>query len=175
MFNSLNSVYTNFRVNNYANIKTSLPKLGQLTCDTVSFKGISPHQYKSSFDFMASNAKEFTSGKLSNEKSPSKIQDATKKYLETNDSYKNPVLATKENNTFCPVYTEKLKDEIISTINKTRNETFTVWNNFLENGKTDDNSLSQEEKILFDKIKRNPTLKFVIWNALSSNIGVDKI
>ena len=173
MFNSLNSVYTNFRVNNYANIKTSLPKLGQLTCDTVSFKGISPHQYKSSFDFMASNAKEFTSGKLSNEKSPSKIQDATKKYLESNDSYKKPVLASKDNNTFCPVYTEELKDEIISTINETRKETFEVWNNYIENGKTDDNSLSQEEKILFDKIQQNPTLKFVIWNALSSNIGVD--
>ena len=32
---------------------------------------------------------------------------------------------------------------------------------------------TQEEKVLFDKIQQNPTLKFVIWNALSSNIGVD--
>lgn len=173
MLNSLNNFYSNFRVNNNLNNRPVLPKIGQLPCDTVSFKGISPNQYKSSFDFMVSNTPEFTSGKLSNEKSPSKIQAATKKYLETNDSYKKPILASKEKNTFCPVYSEELKDDIISTINETREQTFSVWNDFLENGKTEELSLTEEEKALFKKIEQNPTLKFVIWSAISSNLGTD--
>ena len=170
MFNSLSGVYSNFKIYQPINTKTS-PKISQLSCDTVSFKGAQPREYRSTFDYMISQSSLFTKEPYSSQKSPSKISNAIQNYIDSTSEYSTPVDAEKTNNTFCSTYSESLKDDIISTVNLTRKETFEQWRKFIENGSTGDFYVSTEAKNLSDKIKGNPSLQLVIWQSLASDIS----
>lgn len=170
MFNSLSGIYSNLMVYSSKNVNKS-PKIAQLSRDTISFKGAQAREYRNSFDYMISQSALFTKEPYSSQKSPSKISNAIRMYLDTESDYKTPVEVQKDNNTFCPTYSEELKNDIVTTVNYTRTETFAEWSDFLDEGKLDYSKKHNLSDEIFAKINKNPALKLVIWQALASDLS----
>ena len=144
-----------------------------LKFDSVSFSGKSlPSEYVNVFDYLAaevlgSRGKQYqVNGSLL---SASKIKAAVQN-LFSNNIYSNYKKSD---------YTQiKWKDYIpldvrvfsIDKINMARKSRLSQWKNVLENSSK---PITRYDKLLQEKLHRNPSMKFVIWDSITSELKSD--
>ena len=158
--------------NNYRQLPLSGRGLKPLPKDTVSFRGMSlPSQYKTSFDYLAaeilkSNKKWRIDGSLLSATNIAKAMTALfamnrvfGPYQESRpDKIKWKSYIPQDIRTYC---TDKINDARAARLKQ--------WQEFLENP-----ALTKEESEKFpdlvNTIKDEPSLKFVIWQAINSEL-----
>ena len=170
-----NLTFNNKNYNYYYNIPKTQPKytLPQLHQDTVSFSGKSPCDlYKSVFDYMAAeifdaNKAYHVDGSLLN---VSKIGHAIKKLFDEGRAY----LPYKESDTEKIKWKSYIPQDVrqfsIDKINEARQVRMAEWQGFLTNPERILQDGYSANSALVRKIKSNPSLRFVIWHSVSSEL-----
>lgn len=141
--------------------------------DTVSFTGKSaPSMYSSVFEYLASeilgrNQKYQVNGSML---SASKITDAVKNVFDENKVYtqfKKTIVEKIKWKSYIP---QDIREGSVAKINEARAERLAKWQSFLENPVNSDITENPYNPELVAKIKKNESLKLVIWDAINSEI-----
>lgn len=142
---------------------------------TLSFKGKSlPSEYHSIFDYMASvildsNHKKFhIDGSVISAK---KIGDAIKKIVEDDEMWQSFKKSDAKKIKWKSYVPQDIREYSIDKINQAREARLNDWKNFLKN--PEELNPKTGEPInpeLVNKIKGNDSLKFVIWNSVTSEL-----
>ena len=141
--------------------------------DTVQFSGKSnPSEYLSIFDYMAANILEnnLKYGIKGDGLSKKNIANSMKKVFENYNVYgdfKKSLVSKIKWKSYIP---QDVREFSIEKINDARVVRLKEWQNYLINA----DKISSEDSIynqeLIKKLKNNKSLKFVIWNAINSEI-----
>lgn len=162
--------------NNSKSFKTYLSsKPTAVDTVTLSFKGKSlPSEYHSIFDYMASvildsNHKKFhIDGSVISAK---KIGDAIKKIVEDDEMWQSFKKSDAKKIKWKSYVPQDIREYSIDKINQAREARLNDWKNFLKN--PEELNPKTGEPInpeLVNKIKGNDSLKFVIWNSVTSEL-----
>lgn len=162
----LNIITPFYKINKTAETH-STPMLNTLKNDTVSFTGSKPYDYKTTFAYMASEVlREKQKNNINTQ--PKDIASAVENIVgqngAPNEDYYQYSHATKENNKFPACYDESLKDNIIESINYTRDNVFKQWENVLIG-----NDFAATKHPVSKKLE-DPITRFVIWEGI--NFGI---
>ena len=176
MLSAINNITYN---NRYYNIPqrqyySQPPKFNTgLSADTVSFSGKSPCDlYKSVFDFMSAeifdvNKTYRVDGSMLNVK---KIKTAVKTLFDEGRAYPPYKISMTEKIKWKSYIPQYVRDYEIGKINEARQARMNEWLNFL----TDPEKMLAQKKCpnpeLAKKIKDNPSLRFIIWHSVSSEL-----
>lgn len=172
------SAISNYRYNTPINYKfnNSIPhkfggNLAPLQHDTVSFTGMSaPSHYKSVFDYLAAdilskNKKYQVDGSML---SATNIQTAINKLFSLNKVYGPYTTSNPEKIHWKPYIPEDVRVFSTDKINDARASRLQQWQKFLEAPQSEE-SAAQIPKLV-EHIKQNKSLRFVIWNAVNSEL-----
>lgn len=178
MFQYLNSFNYNIpnKINVSSNIKyiqnrANLSKLQPLQYDTVSFTGMSaPSVYKSVFDYLAAdilskNKKFMIDGSLL---SASNIQKAMDRLFGLNKVYGPYTESLPEKIKWKSYIPQDVRVFSTDKINEARASRLQQWQKFLESPELEKSAKDYPE--LVSNVKNNRSLKFVVWNAINSEI-----
>ncbi len=165
-FSNINNSPTNYS----PNIK-KISTLTPLSRDTVSFTGMSlPSQYKSVFDYLAAeivgkNKKWQVDGSML---SATNIPAAIERLFKLNKVY-GPYTESNPNKINWKNYIpEDVRTYCTDKINEARAGRLKQWQTFLEN--PDSGKYSQNFPQLSNEVKQDKSLRFVIWNAVNSEL-----
>lgn len=162
-------------LNNKYNSQLNAPKLQPLACDTVNFTGklSLPSLYDTTFEYLAAEIlRRKTSYPVDSRMlSHDKIKKAIDLLFEQGEVFKpfKKVLVDKIKwKDYVPM---DVREGAIQKINDAREDRFAQWQHFLENPEgTALNDFEEYLPELVAKVKDNNPLKFVIWNAVKSEI-----
>lgn len=175
----MNIVNEFYRFNNY-NFKNqshkelnSSPMIKPLMQDTVSFSGKSPCElYKSVFDYMA--AEIFDSNKVfqvtGDMLNASKIKIAVKNLFENDRAYFPHKRSLVEKIKWKSYIPQDIRVFSIDKINEARDFRMNEWKTFLEKPEKFLAERGSYNPELVRKINDNPSLRFIIWHSLTSEI-----
>lgn len=144
--------------------------------DTVSFSGKSPCElYKSVFDYMA--AEIFDTNKVYRVTGDmlhvSKIRTAVKSLFDQGRAYAPFKLSAVDKIKWKSYIPQDVRAFSIDKINQAREVRMAQWRSFLENPERAQNEGVLYSSELVKKIKDNPSLRFIIWHSVSSEIKVN--
>lgn len=144
-------------------------KLNQLEHDTVSFTGMSPaSQYKSVFDYLAAGILHKTKKVDGSMLSATNISSAIDKMFSLNKVFGPYTECLPEKIKWKSYIPQDVRTFAIDKINEARASRLKQWQNFLENPETEQSA--KEYPDLISAIHKNKSLKYVIWNAVNSEI-----
>ena len=170
-FDSINKF--NYVKNNQVNTPTqsfvNSPRI--LSKDTVSFTGMSaPSQYKSVFEYLAAdilgkNKKFQVDGSML---SANNIEKALDKLFTLNKVYGPYTESNSAKIKWKTYIPQDIRDFSIDKINEARASRLQQWQRFLEAPQA--NGIGKNHTKLADSVRNNKALKFVIWNAVNSEL-----
>lgn len=175
-----NYTYTPQIKSNYRfNIKTSTVQklnlnannnLAPLFKDTLVFTGMSsPSQYKSVFDYLAAdilnkNSKKFN---IDGSKISAKyISEAIEELFSKDKIFGTYTLSLPEKVKWKSYIPQDIRTYSTDKVNEARFARLNEWKDFLQNPET----LTKSHPVLTSEIKQNKSLRFVIWQAINSEI-----
>lgn len=171
MINSINNfnynIYTDRNFSASLNYKSGIKPFKQLNADTVTFTGMSPaSKYKSVFDYLAAdilnkNKKYQVDGSML---SASNIRDAVTDLFKLKRVYGPCTISIPAKIKWKPYVPDDIRVGSVNKINDARAERLEKWHRFLEFPDCKD---QPELKSLLEKDK---SLRFVIWNAINSEL-----
>ena len=167
-FNRVNPIKLNnqndFQAKKYSN-------LSPLNRDTVSFTGMSdPSLYKSVFDYLAADIVSKHKGyKVDGSMlSSKKIQKAVEELYADGRLYMEPVKTLPEKIKWKDYVPQDVRTYCADKINDARSKRFDEWKTFLENPDAFEESKKFPE--LTNKIKKNKSLRLVVWHSVNSEL-----
>ncbi len=164
----------NYSRNNNLPPRLHANKLQGLQQDTVTFTGMSaPSHYKSVFDYLAAdilskNKKYQVDGSML---SATNIKGAIDKLFNLNRVYGPYITSNYEKIKWKSYIPQDIRIYSIDKINEARASRLKQWQQFLE--QPESNPVAKAFPELIDAVKGNKSLKFVIWNAVNSEIKVN--
>ncbi len=169
-YNTQNRLNSNFDIK-YLQGRMSSSNLKPLQYDLVSFTGMSaPSHYKSVFDYLAAdilskNKKFQVDGSML---SSSNIQKAMEKLFNLNKVYGPYTESLPEKIKWKSYIPEEVRVFSTDKINEARASRLQQWQRFLESPEYEKSAINYPE--LVSEINNNKSLKFIIWNAINSEI-----
>lgn len=150
-------------------------RIGIVSNFSTQFRGMScPSQYKTSFDYMASelisrNTKKWgIDGSLL---SASKIKEAIDRLFKLNKVFGPYIEASAVRINWRNYIPQDIREYCINKINDARAERLKEWQDFLENPEAAQGAKEHSE--LVKDVKFDKSLKFIIWDAINSEIKIN--
>lgn len=176
MLNSINRICFTSQINNNKQDQrqTYSSKLTYLTKDTVSFKGMSlPSAYNSVFSYLAAKTlhKKPNYGIAGNFLSSHNIEDCVKRMFGENKVYNsfNSYIKSDHQKIKWKAYVpDTVRIPEVERINSARTARLDEWKSFLENPANFEGS--EQYKSLVKDVDAEPSLKFVIWDAINQEL-----
>lgn len=165
------SQFQNNKIQNNNQKYNQYPQLRQLKQDTFSFKGMSQaSEYKNVFQYLSADilSKQKKYGVDGSLLSASNIIKGVDNVFHNNKVYPQFSLCKIDKIKWKQYVPQDVREFCVDKINQARTTRLNQWKNFLENPAADE-SASKYPKLVSNISKRNP-LKFVIWNAITSEL-----
>lgn len=169
----ITSFYNQLTINNNTKEKTSYTnyKTLPLKQDSFSFRGTSQaSEYKNVFQYLSADilSKQKKYGIDGSLLSATNITKAVDNIFQNNKVYQQFSLCNINKIKWKQYVPQDVREFCVDKINQARITRLNQWKNFLENP-TSEESASKHPKLISNIQKRKP-LKFVIWNAITSEL-----
>lgn len=162
--------------NNYPQkVQNLRSNVGLASNFSTQFRGMScPSQYRTSFDYMASelisrNTKRWgVDGSLL---SASKIKEAIDRLFKLNKVFGPYIEANIARINWRNYIPQDIREYCVNKINDARADRLKHWQNFLENPDAVEGAKDHPELVM--DVKTDKSLKFIIWDAINSEIKIN--